>query len=106
MAYNLTGIQNANSFIDVVREVDAFTYYDGIGMTVLSNGFLFAFFLVLILLFRNFDFENGLAAASFVTFILALFMSAVNLVSVTYALFFLVLAAMVVAFGFLTSRNT
>ncbi len=92
-ASNLTGLQTAEDFYGIIE----YTNYTTNGIMVLMLSIV-VFFILLSLFMRRSDFESSLMASSFISFVLSIMLSAINLLNPIFVLLYLALFAFTVFF--------
>jgi len=81
MAYNLTGLDNVNSFYSLTKEVNTITG-DILGLAIVSLIMIVSFFYM-----KKYDTESSLIASSFITAIISGILFFVELISFTVMIF-------------------
>lgn len=97
MTYNMTPLQNATNFVDIMVAANDYTDFDG-QFKILANGILISFFIVLTLSLRNYEMKDVLVAAGFSSFLLGLFLAYIGLISLILPFMFLILPAIIIVF--------
>ena len=89
--YNLTALKQSQNLVDLVLVANDATSKGG-QYGILVQGFLIAFFIIMILSLmaakKSADFLTSIFASSFVCFILSIFLRTANLISLLYVLVF------------------
>lgn len=86
--YNLTGLQNSTTFVDIA------VYANTATNDILAGGFMVAIFMVMTMSFMiKTSFEKSVFASSFVSFVLSLFLRQAGLINFVFPLGFLVICA-------------
>lgn len=88
MSYNMTQLQNADTFFGIVQYANAST--NGVLMGLM----MVAVFFVLLMLMKRYDFEVDLLVSSFISFILSLILVYAKLLNFMFPLTFLIIAAL------------
>lgn len=87
MTYNLTDLQNAE------RIEGLFSFANAASGGILSVGIMIAIFFVLLLLFRRYDFTQGMAVSGFTCFILSGLLAYGGYINVMVVFLFLIITA-------------
>lgn len=86
--YDLNAITNATGFGDIITTANSFS------QGVMSKMFIIAVFVVIVLSFRQQDFEINIAIGSFICFILSLLMSYAEWLTFYFPIGFLLILAL------------
>ena len=85
--YNLTQMQEAETVFGL------FDYANDSTGGILIGLFLVAFYFVLLMMMKRYEFEKSLLVASWITFIVAIMFSYAGLLNLYFALIFLIITA-------------
>ena len=95
--YSLTNLTDSTSIIDLVRVANSASSYTPSPLMqggVLVGGFLVVILIVILMIMRQYEFQDNILVASFVCFILSIFLRMTGLVSTFVVFFFLVVMAL------------
>jgi len=98
MTYNLTELANADSIYKLV------VFSNNASSTLLISLLVLALFFVLLMALKKYDFSAALLVSSFVSFIISAFFVYAELISLIWALGFLIIAAFSAMFVFLFNQ--
>jgi hypothetical protein len=87
--YNMTQLQNADTFYTLIRFANDSTYTRGVNM--LSGMFVIAVFFIMMMVLKKYDFDKSIPAASFVCSVLSLLMTAIGLGSWLFTIIFVII---------------
>lgn len=90
--YNMTQLRAVDSFIDLV------TYANDSTGGILVGLFMIAFFFIMLMVLKKWDFASALLSSSFVTFVIMAVMSFAGLLNLYFPLAFLAITAFTAMF--------
>ena len=84
---NITGLQNAETFSDLI------IYNNEITSGLLTGSFLIFFFIVFLMLFRRQGLDTAMATAGLICFVISIFLKAANIVAFPVVVVFFLITA-------------
>lgn len=96
--YNMTTLTNADTIFGLVN------YANDSSDTLLMGLFLISIFIILMFVFLKWNFENSVLTASYVCFILSVFLVYIDFLNFYYSLFFLMAMSFSALYNYVVNK--
>ena len=97
--YNLTALKNAETIVDVIIAANNAYPNNAQGPQLLVGGFLVALFVVLLMMMKKANFTDRLLVASWLCFVLSLFLRVAELINFYFVIGFSLMAALTMLYS-------